>query len=70
MGMYYYFIYLLFNIFIIYILHIVHFCYFQNTFPFVSMSKQTDDIGKTSPTKFVEQSIDYHISRARAREIS
>ena len=25
---------------------IVHFCYFQNLFPFISMSSQTDDIGK------------------------
>ena len=36
-------------------LKIVHFCYFQNTFPFVSMSRQTDDIGKKRPKKFVEQ---------------
>ena len=39
------------------ILKIVQFCYFQNTFPFVSMSRQTDDIGKTRPKKIVEQSI-------------
>ena len=38
-------------------LKIVHFCYFQNTFPFVSMSRQTDDIGKKRPKEFVEQSI-------------
>ena len=25
------------------------FCYFQNTFPFVSVSKKTDDIGKQRP---------------------
>ena len=36
---------------------IVHFCYFQNIFPFVSMSRQTDDIGKTRPKRFVEQDI-------------
>ena len=33
------------------------FCYFQNTFHFVSMSRQTDDIGKKLPKQFVEQSI-------------
>ena len=31
--------------------------YFQNTFPFGSMFRQTDDIGKKRPTKFVEQGI-------------
>ena len=35
----------------------VHFCYFQNTFPFVSMSRKTDDIGKKRPKHFVEQGI-------------
>ena len=39
-------------------LKIVHFCYFQNTFPFVSMSRQTDDIGKKNPKHFVEQGIE------------
>ena len=29
-------------------LKIVHFCYFQNTFPFVSTFRQTDDIRKKS----------------------
>ena len=30
------------------------FCYFQNTFPFVSMSRQTDVMGKKFPKLFVE----------------
>ena len=41
----------------------MHFCYFQNTFPFVSMSRQTDDIGQKNFLKyFVEQ-------REREREM-
>ena len=58
MGMYCYFIYLLFNNFYNLNLEIDHFCYFQNTFPFVSMSRQTDDIGKIRHKNFVEQGID------------
>ena len=38
-------------------LKIVHFCYFQNTFPFVSTFRQTDDIRKKCRTFFVEQGI-------------
>ena len=33
----------------------VHFGYFQNTFPFVSMSRRTNDIGKKFPKIFMEQ---------------
>ena len=36
---------------------IVHFCYFQNTFPFVSTLRQTDDIRKKRGKHFVEQGI-------------
>ena len=39
-------------------LKIVHFCYFQNTFPFVSTFRQTDDIReKKRQFFFVEQGI-------------
>ena len=48
MGMYCHFIHFL---------KIVHFCYFQNTLTFVSMSRQTDDIGKKCHKNFVEQCI-------------
>ena len=37
--------------------NIVHFCYFQNHFLFVSMPRQTDDIGKKRPKKFTGQTI-------------
>ena len=37
---------------------IVHFCYFQNTFPFVSTFRQTDDIRK-NPSIFVDQGISH-----------
>ena len=36
-------------------LKIVHFFYFQNTFPFVSTFRQTDDIRKKRRKHFVEQ---------------
>ena len=47
MGMYCHFIHFLLNN-----LKIVHFCYFQNTFPFVSTLRQTDDIRKKTSKKF------------------
>ena len=57
MGIYCYFINFLFNNFVKLNLKIVPFCYFQNMFPFVSMSRQTADIGKKSPKLFVAQGI-------------
>ena len=39
-------------------LKIVHFCYFQNTFPFLSTFRQTDNIRKKRRNIFVEQGID------------
>ena len=49
MGMYCHFIHLNLNI--------VHFCYFQNTFPFVSTFRQTDDIRNKRRKNLVEQGI-------------
>ena len=34
------------------------FFYFQNTFHFVSMSRQTDNIGKKYPKNFMEQTVE------------
>ena len=66
MGMYCYFIHFLFNNFNF---KIVHFCYFQNTFPFVSKCRQTDDIGKKHPKIFVEQGIDYICSHIQIHNV-
>ena len=62
MGMYCHFIHFLFNNF-----KIVHFCYFQNTFPFVSMSRQTDDISKKLPKSVVEQGINFNVIKSEYR---
>ena len=41
---------------------IVHFCYFQNTFPFVSMSSQTDDIGNNRRKNVMGPTVSLYLS--------
>ena len=57
-GMYCHFIHFLFKYFYNPNIKIKHFCYFQNSFPFVFMSRQTYDIGKKRPKHFMRQTID------------
>ena len=66
MGVHCHFIHFLFNIFIIRIYIIKTVFYFQNTFPFVLTSRQTDDIGtqkkhtqKKRPKHLMRQTIVY-----------